>query len=82
MRVTDSWSSIGTGGSNQTTYYCEVTDDMLTSGGGGNPLEGETIDVVYIPVSEARQFLVDSSKKKAVGLCFGFMWFLDFKKIP
>ena len=54
---------------------------MLTTSGGGNPIEGELIDVVHLPVSEARTFLVDSAKKKSVGLCFGFMWFLDLKKL-
>ncbi len=54
---------------------------MLSTLGGGNPIEGEFIDVVYLPVSQARTFLVDSSKKKSVGLCFGFMWFLDLKKL-
>ena len=76
-RVNDFWSNIGTGGSNQVLYYCEVTDDMLTTAGGGMASEGELIDVFYLPVSEAREFLFDSSKKKSMGLCFGFMWFLE-----
>lgn len=62
-------------------YYCEVTDNMLVSGGGGgNPSEGEMIDVVHVPVSELNQLLFDARKKKSVGSCFGIMWFLHQKK--
>lgn len=80
-RVTDVWGNIGTGGTHQVIYYCEVSDDMLVSGsGGGNPSEGEMIEVIYVPVSELMEFLVDSDKKKSVGSCFGIMWFLHQKK--
>ena len=74
------WSNIGTAGSHQSLYYCEVTDDMMTTAGGGNPIEGELIDVYHLPLKEALGFLFDTSKKKSAGLCFGFMWFSQFIK--
>lgn len=79
-RVTSYLSSIGIGGTRQQMFYCEVTDDMLVSGGGGNTQEGESIEVVYIPVEESTQVVFDESISKSTGLCFGFLWFDKYKK--
>lgn len=73
--VTSFWSNIGTAGSKQYLFYCEVTDEMHVSAGGGDPSEGELIDVVLIPISQIDQFILDEAKKKSIGLCFGFTWF-------
>lgn len=75
QRVTGYHSSIGTSGSYQTLFYCEVTDDMQLGDGGGMAHEGEMIDVVHVPASEAVQFALDDSKSKSSGLCFAFLWF-------
>lgn len=79
-RVSSYYSSIGTGGTRQQLFYCEVTDDMLVSSGGGNAQEGESIQVVYIPVEESIQVVFDDSISKSPGLCFGFFWFDKYKK--
>lgn len=74
--VTSFWSNIGTAGSKQSLFYCEVNDAMIDrESGGGNPHEGEMIDVVHIPVSQIDEFILDETKKKSMGLCFGFTWF-------
>ncbi len=78
--VTSYYSSIGTGGSQQTVFYCEVTDSMLEADGGGNSHEGELIDVYHLPISEAGEFVFDTTKPKSTGLCFAFLWFEKFKK--
>lgn len=72
-------ASIGTAGTSQVLYYCEVTDNMQVSQGGGDPKEGELIDLLYIPVDKSMDFVYDMSIKKSSGLCFGFMWFDKFK---
>lgn len=74
------YSSIGTGGSQQTVFYCEVTDAMLESDGGGNSHEGEMIETYHLPIAESDTFVFDTSKPKSVGLCFSLMWFDRFKK--
>lgn len=79
-RVNSYRSSIGTGGTRQQLFYCEVTDDMLVSGGGGNTQEGESIEVVYISVEDSTQIVFDESISKSTGLCFGFLWFDKYKK--
>lgn len=75
QQVTGYQSSIGTSGSYQTMFYCEVTDDMQRGEGGGMAHEGEMIEVVHIPASNAVQFALDPSNSRSSGLCFGFLWF-------
>lgn len=48
---------------------------IINGGGGGDPSEGEMIDVIHVPVRDIDEFITDESKKKSMGLCFGFMWF-------
>jgi UDP-sugar diphosphatase len=52
-------NGVGTTGALQTMYFAEVTDSMRVSKGGGLVEEGEMIDVVDIPVSEAMKFVMD-----------------------
>lgn len=74
-QVTGYHTSMGTSGSYQTMFYCEVTEEMISGKGGGNPKEGEMIDVVHIPASEVIQFALDTTKCKGSGLCFALFWF-------
>ena len=78
-RVTSYCSSIGTGGTQQQLFYCEVTDDMLAHSGGGNKHEGEEIEVVYVPLEDSMK-LVFGGLPKSSGLCFAFLWFDKFKR--
>ena len=80
-RVNSYYSSIGTAGTLQTLFYCEVTDAMMVGEGGGNRQEGELIEVEYISLEESEQFLFDTSKPKSVGLCSAFHWFYCAKKL-
>ena len=73
--ITNFWSNIGTAGSLQSLFYCEVTDEMAVGQGGGNPLEEERIDVFHLPIDQIDTFIYDTTKKKSIGLAFGLMWF-------
>ncbi len=77
--ITSFFSSVGHGGSQQTMYYCEVTDAMLQSKGGGNQAEGEFIDVLHVPLEEAETIALDASIPRSTGLCFAMMWFIHYK---
>jgi UDP-sugar diphosphatase len=74
-QICEFFTSVGFAGGKQNLYYCEVDDGNKIGDGGG--VEEEDIDVVYLPVSEAREFIYDSSKVKTTGLMFAFMWFFD-----
>ena len=71
---------MGTSGALQTLFYAQVTDEMRVSEGGGNPDEGELIEVVEIPVNEVLAFVMDEGVEKPVGLLFGVTWYMACKQ--
>ena len=77
-----SWhhSNIGTSGTKMHLFYCEVTDEMLITSGGGNTTEGEAIEVVYIPLEKSMEAVFDDNLSKSSSMCFGFLWFDKFKR--
>ena len=71
--------ALGFGGNSQTMFYATINDNMKVAQGGG--IDGENIELVYLDVSKAREFMYDEEKVKAPGLLFAFMWFFDkFKR--
>jgi len=68
-------TNVGISGAMQTFYYCACDDSMKVSEGGG--LEDENIEVLYIPLEDARQFILDEKYKKTTGLMMAFYWFFD-----
>lgn len=75
QKITSFYTSVGISGAMQTLYFATCNDTMKINDGGG--LEEEDIEVVYIPVSKAREFMFDESFKKTPGLMLGFYWFFD-----
>jgi len=72
-------SGVGVSGETQTMYYVEVTDDMKTGKGGGNPAEGEFIDVVELSIPEIKSYVTQACVKSPSSFLFGMMWFLANK---
>ena len=72
-------TSVGISGAQQTLYFAECDDSTKVSDGGG--LEEEDIEVVYIPVDEAKKFMFDENYQKTPGLLMGFYWFFDNKEL-
>lgn len=68
-------SGVGVTGSKQTMFYAEVSDDNCVSAGGGEPREGELIEVVKVPLHEAMTFAYDERIPKTMGVIFSFIWF-------
>lgn len=68
-------SGVGVTGSKQTMFYAEVSDDNCVSAGGGEPHEGEFIEVVKIPLHEAMLFAYNERIPKTMGVIFSFIWF-------
>ncbi len=71
-RITQVLSSVGTSGGTQTIYYAEVNELLRVSQGGG--IEDEQIEVIEIPITEAKRFIYDESIGKTVGLMFAVLW--------
>lgn len=74
-RLTAFHTSVGFAGSKQTLYYTQVNDSMKVSEGGG--VDHEDIEVVYLPVAEAKALIYDESIAKTPGLMFAFMWWFE-----
>ncbi|HIP50755.1 MAG TPA: NUDIX domain-containing protein [Campylobacterales bacterium] len=74
-RITKVLSAVGTSGSEQVIYYAEVDESLRVSAGGG--IADEQIEVIEVPVKEAKEFMHDESIGKTVGLMFAFMWWFD-----
>lgn len=72
-------SGVGTSGSSQTMFYCEVTDADLSSSGGGG-VDGEVIEVVEYSMEEARQLVTQgASVTSPPSFLLGVLWFLTNK---
>ncbi|XP_023015224.1 uridine diphosphate glucose pyrophosphatase NUDT14 [Leptinotarsa decemlineata] len=67
-------SGVGTSASLQTVFYCEVTDDMKVSEGGG--IGDEIIDVVEMNVDEVKKYVSQANVKSPPSFMFALYWFL------
>ncbi|XP_023829542.1 uridine diphosphate glucose pyrophosphatase NUDT14 [Salvelinus sp. IW2-2015] len=74
-RITSYRSGVGVTGAKQTMFYAEVSDENCVGEGGGEPQEGELIEVVKVPLHEAMTFAYDESIPKTMGVIFSFIWF-------
>lgn len=64
-----------TTGALSTFYYCEVTDAMKVSEGGG--VVGENVEVVEMPVSEVLKYANNSEYVSSpINFMYGLYWFL------
>lgn len=75
IRITSFYTSVGFAGSKQTLYFVEVANANRSSSGGG--IDTEKIEVVHLPLSEARAFMQDEALVKTTGLLFAFMWYFE-----
>lgn len=78
-RVASYRSGVSTTGACATLFYAEITDKMKVGKGGGLEEEGERIDVIEVPVSEAKAYVMDDSIPKPSGIMFAVFWFFDAK---
>ncbi|MFT6141267.1 MAG: UDP-sugar diphosphatase [Psychromonas sp.] len=77
-KITSFHTSVGFAGSRQILYYAEVNESMKVSEGGG--VDAEMIEVVYLPIKEAKALIYDASIAKTPGLMFAFMWWFEQQK--
>jgi len=75
QKINSFYTSVGISGTQQTLYYATCDDSMKVNDGGG--LEDEEIEVLYIPVDKAKEFMFDESYQKTPGLIMGFYWWFD-----
>jgi len=74
-KINSFYTSVGISGALQTFYYATCDDSMKVSEGGG--LEDENIEVIYIPLEKAKEFLFDETQQKNSGIMMAFYWFFE-----
>jgi len=74
-KITSFHTSVGFAGSKQMLYYVEVDESMKVSEGGG--VDDEQIEVITLPVAEAKALIYNEDIAKTPGLMFAFMWYFD-----
>jgi len=77
-KITEFYTSVGFAGGKQTLFYAEVDDKYKVSEGGG--IDEEDIEVIYLPIKEAKEFMYNESKTKTPGLLFSFEWWFSKQK--
>ncbi|XP_057661150.1 uridine diphosphate glucose pyrophosphatase NUDT14-like [Diorhabda carinulata] len=71
-------SGVGTSASLQTAFYCEVTDEMKVSAGGG--VDDEIIEVVEMTVGDIKKYVTQDYIKSPPSFMFAIYWFLYHKQ--
>lgn len=76
-RVSSYRSGVGTTGSVQTSYYCEVTDEMKVNQGGG--VDDEIIEVIEMSIPEIRKYMAQDHILSPPSFLYNICWFLQNK---
>lgn len=78
LELVCTYPNIGdTTGARSTMFYCEVTDNMRVSDGGG--VDDEIIEVVEMTVTETLEYIARDELTSPANLLFGIYWFLENK---
>jgi UDP-sugar diphosphatase len=73
QKITSFYSAVGFAGSKQVLYYALVNESMKVSEGGG--IDNEEIEVITLPLGDAKSFIYNEEIAKSSGLMFAFLWF-------
>ncbi len=77
-KITSFYTAVGFAGAKQELYYVVVDEDDKVHEGGG--IEVEAIEVVYLPIDEAKAFIYDEKMVKTPGMMFAMTWWFAEKK--
>ncbi|KAH8306199.1 hypothetical protein KR018_003816, partial [Drosophila ironensis] len=78
QRIFDYRGGIGTSSGAMTLFYCEVCDEQKVASGGG--VETEDIEVVELPIEEARKLITPGVVTNGGPTCMlGILWFYLYK---
>ena len=76
-RVSSFYTAVGFAGAQQTLFYAEVDESMKIHEGGG--VDVEDIEVIYLEVTKAKEFILDESRAKTPGIMYAMMWWFSTK---
>jgi UDP-sugar diphosphatase len=72
-KIISFYTAVGFAGGKQTLFFAQIDDEMQVNSGGG--IDEEDIEVVYLPIDKAQDFIMDESVVKTPGLMYAFMWY-------
>lgn len=70
-KITSFYTAVGFAGGKQTLFFAEIDENMKVNDGGG--IDDEDIEVVFIPINQAKSFILDETISKTPGLMYAFM---------
>ncbi|NLK66141.1 MAG: NUDIX hydrolase [Campylobacteraceae bacterium] len=74
-KIATFYGGLGTSASKQTFFYAKIADYMKVGKGGG--IDNEDIELFYLPLKDAKEFIYDESFVKPASLAYCFMWWFD-----
>ena len=77
--ITSYYSALGFAANRQILYFARIDESMKLGRGGG--VDGEKIELFYLPATKAREFMFDEKIVRAPGLILAFQWFLSEFKV-
>lgn len=77
--ITSYYSALGFAANCQILYFARIDESMKLGAGGG--VDGENIELFYLPAAKAREFMFDEKIVRAPGLILAFQWFLSEFKV-
>ena len=78
-KVTSFYTSVGFAGSKQTLFYAQIDESMKVSSGGG--IGDESIEVIYLSLSQTKELMQDEDTIKTPGLLYAFSWWFEHYKL-
>jgi UDP-sugar diphosphatase len=75
QRVTSYYTSVGFSGAKQTMFFATINEAQKVNDGGG--IDDEEIELFFLPLKKAKEFMFDENYKKTPGLMMAFYWFFD-----
>ncbi len=74
-KITSFFTNVGVSGSKQHLFFALIDEKMRCGDGGG--VHTEYIELEWVPIDQARNFVYDECKAKTPGLMFAFYWFFE-----
>jgi UDP-sugar diphosphatase len=74
-KVSSFFTNVGVTGCRQYLFYATIDESLKVHAGGG--IHNEEIILEFIPLDQAREFLLDENIAKTPGLMFAFYWFFE-----
>ncbi len=75
QKITSFFTNVGVSGAKQHLYFASIDESMKIHDGGG--IHHEQIELEYLPLAQAKNFIFDESKAKTPGLISAFYWYWE-----